>query len=352
MPERVKDGAPAAAPAGPGEGAFFRDALGLPLDEFLSNIWGQRAYGPHACAPGLQAAGVAVMADIDYLLSQARFQGVHAQPIRNGAALPDRRTTDAGASADAAYVYGQFAKGVSFRFIDAQRYLPRVADFVAEFAAALAERVNANIYLSPANSEGLDVHYDSHDVFVLQCVGSKRWRLYVDDYADARERPTGPAFRFDPAHHSPGRVDRDVELTPGDILYLPRGILHEVAPPSGDSLHVTFGVHLLTVADLAHRALRLAVEEVEGLRRTVAHASRMDEQLATDLAAALTSHRLAKVLEAYRRECRQRPRAPAEHYFAAHRSPVDGVARLGAAIAERVRNGELSSVPIEPKRKA
>ena len=243
----------------------------------------------------------------------------------------------------------------SIRFLNAHRFLPRVAGFVAEFSTALAEYVDANIYLSPANGEGLVVHYDSHDIFVLQCVGSKRWRLYVDDYADARERPTGAVADFDRQRHRAGRVEREVELTPGDILYLPRGIMHEVTPPSGHSLHVTFGIHLLTVADLAHRALRLAAEEMEGLRAPVGHATHLqapaDELLAADLAAALSSRRLARALEAYRRECRAPTAwAPAEHWFGAHRHPVDGFARLGAAIAERVRNRELKAVPLEPKR--
>lgn len=170
----------------------FRDALGLPLDEFLSNVWGQRVYGPHACAHRPQAADVAVMADIDYMLGHAQFRGAYAQPLRGGKSDSDKRTTTAGTGADAAYIYGQFAKGFSIRFLNAHRFLPRVAGFVAELSTALAEYVDANIYLSPANGEGLVVHYDSHDIFVLQCVGSKRWRLYVDDYADAANGRPAP----------------------------------------------------------------------------------------------------------------------------------------------------------------
>lgn len=131
--------------------------------------------------------------------------------------------------------------------------------------------------------------------------------------------------------------------------------MHEVTPPSGHSLHVTFGIHLLTVADLAHRALRLAAEEMEGLRAPVGHATHLqapaDELLAADLAAALSSRRLARALEAYRGECRAPTAwAPAEHWFGAHRHPVDGFARLGAAIAERVRNRVgLRTVAAQPR---
>ena len=336
---------------------FFRDALGVPVDEFLLNIFGRRAYGPHPSAARLQAADVAVMADIDYLMSHARFPGTDAQPIRDGRAQPERRTTDAGAGADPAYVYGQFAKGRSIRFLHVHQYLPRVAAFTAELATALGEATSANIYLTPAKGEGLDLHYDNHDVFVLQCVGSKRWRLYVDDYTNARERPTGSAYTFDPRRRSPRRrVDRDVDMTPGDVLYLPRGVMHEVAPPSSDSLHVTFGVRTLTVAGLLQRALRLATAEAEALRAPVPHAMRLhaavDDQLAAELAelAAASSRRhLVAALKKYRSEIRRKARsAPAQHWFGSHQSGTDGLARLSAALADRVRRQRASLASAVP----
>lgn len=358
MHGRTKDrdpspASPAAVPAADSPGSdqpapateeFFQDAFGMPLEEFLSNIVGQRAYGPHATAARLQAADVAVMADIDYMLSQARFRGADAEPIRNSAARPPG-TTDAGSGADPAYLYGQFAKGTAIRFLNAHRYLPRVAGFAAELGAALAEAIGANIYLTPANGEGLDRHCDSHDTIVLQCVGSKRWRLHVDDYADASERPTGTAANFDDERQRPGRVEREMDLTPGDILYLPGGIMREVAPPSGDSLHVAFAIHTLTVAELAHRALRLATAEMEGLGAPVALAMRLqakvDDHFAAELATALSSRHLADALKEYRRMRRKTTlRVPAEHWFGSHRGTADGSPGLAVKIADRARSHE------------
>lgn len=339
---------------------FFRDALGVGIDEFLLNIAGQRAYGPHASAARLQAADVAVMADIDYMLSHARFHGTDAQPIRNGIGESDKRTGGPGGRADAAYIYGQFAKGRSFRFMAAHRYLPRVAGFAAQLAAALAEAVGANVYLTPADGEGLSVHFDSHDVFVLQCVGGKRWRLYADDYAQRGRRPTGKASAFNPKLHRPGPIDRDVDMAPGDILYLPRGVIHEVGPPNSESLHVTFAVHTLTVAELAHRALRLATAEADGLLAPVPHALRVqaavdDEhagELAAEVAAALSGRQLAAALEQYRSERRRQTRLPpAEHWFGSHGSDADGAAQLAVGLAQRVRSlGEQPrATAIKPK---
>lgn len=318
---------------------FFRDALGVSIDEFLQNISGQRAYGPHPSAPRLQAAGLVAMADIDYMLNSPRFRGPRVEPIRGGGGIATRRTTRAGERADAAYIYRQFATGASLRFFSVQRFLPGLSRFAAELAAALAQPVRATIYLAPANGGGLGRHFDDIDVFVLQCLGSKRWRLYVDDYANGRERPTGVAYAFDPKRHRPGPVDRDVQMTPGDILYLPRGVIHEVSPPKGDSLHVTFSVRTLTVAELLHRAVDLASAEVEGLQASVPMPLRrcaaVDDQFAAELAAkvapALSSRHLAAALEGYRREGRQKASlAAAEHWFGSHQR----AAPLGSALAE------------------
>src|SRR5512138_440493 len=38
--------------------------------------------------------------------------------------------------------------------------------------------VQANIYLTPPGAQGFRVHYDTHDVLVLQVAGEKRWRIF------------------------------------------------------------------------------------------------------------------------------------------------------------------------------
>ena len=35
-----------------------------------------------------------------------------------------------------------------------------------------------NAYLSPPSARGLELHFDFHDVFVLQLDGAKRWRVW------------------------------------------------------------------------------------------------------------------------------------------------------------------------------
>ena len=142
-------------------------------------------------------------------------------------------------------------------------WLP-LARFCRELEALLGHPVQANAYLTPRRSQGLPVHHDTHDVFVLQVSGSKRWLVYEP----ALELPLKHQ-RYRPEHGAPGEPILDLDLRPGDTLYLPRGWLHEALTSADDSLHLTIGVNLHTWVD----ALRAALARCEGevaFRRSVA----------------------------------------------------------------------------------
>ena len=53
-----------------------------------------------------------------------------------------------------------------------------LAAYSRELEARLGHPVQANAYLTPRRSQGLPVHHDTHDVFVLQVAGTKRWLVY------------------------------------------------------------------------------------------------------------------------------------------------------------------------------
>lgn len=123
-----------------------------------------------------------------------------------------------------------------------------LADPVGDLAAALEhdlrEKVQVNLYAGWGVTHGFDVHWDDHDVFVLQLSGRKRWRVY------------GPTRPF-PLHRDlelPPRPDtepvEDLMLEDGDVLYVPRGHWHDVAAVGTASLHLTFGFNPATGIDL------------------------------------------------------------------------------------------------------
>lgn len=119
-----------------------------------------------------------------------------------------------------------------------------LAAYCRELEARLGHPAQANAYLTPRRSQGLPVHHDTHDVFVLQIAGTKRWLVY-EPVLDLPLRDQ----RYGPELGAPGDVVLDVVLGPGDTLYLPRGWLHEALTSDEDSLHLTIGVNVVTWLD-------------------------------------------------------------------------------------------------------
>ncbi|KAL6189273.1 hypothetical protein ACLB2K_040662 [Fragaria x ananassa] len=112
-------------------------------------------------------------------------------------------------------------RGMEFRF-----------GSVAAIAEGLASifgqpSVGANLYLTPPNSQGLACHYDDHCVFVCQLVGCKIWRVSSQSNVQL-PRLYDPLDRLygSEVHNSMDNCKQYL-LREGDILYIPRGVLHE-----------------------------------------------------------------------------------------------------------------------------
>lgn len=112
----------------------------------------------------------------------------------------------------------------------------------------------ANLYLSPKESKGLIAHFDTHDVFVLQIEGSKRWYLYPPT------QPTPLLGSFQPifSENTLGEPLQSVCLEAGDLLYIPRGYIHHAATEQSSSLHLTLGIYPAQWFDLIMSAVTLA----------------------------------------------------------------------------------------------
>jgi ribosomal protein L16 Arg81 hydroxylase len=136
-----------------------------------------------------------------------------------------------------------------------------VAALCEELEADLHHPVGANMYLTPAHSQGFAPHVDTHDVFVLQLHGSKEWHI---------GKATGelPLAYAPPEPTSLVDYERTV-LQPGDTLYLPRGVPHEAITSTSSSLHLTVGVHVHRWIDLLQETLGALATERTSLRKAL-----------------------------------------------------------------------------------
>ena len=132
---------------------------------------------------------------------------------------------------------------------------PHLAKLSNNLALALDHPVQVNAYLSPPAAHGLDLHYDLHDVFVVQLEGAKRWRVW-DPLERTRDPVRGAPKPAPLSFDELGEPRLDLTLRTGDCLYLPRGHPHAAETVDAGSAHLTIGI----LAVVWQRALRAALE--------------------------------------------------------------------------------------------
>eukprot|EP00928_Gymnodinium_smaydae_P037532 TRINITY_DN26032_c0_g1_i1.p1 TRINITY_DN26032_c0_g1~~TRINITY_DN26032_c0_g1_i1.p1 ORF type:complete len:581 (-),score=136.81 TRINITY_DN26032_c0_g1_i1:82-1764(-) len=118
----------------------------------------------------------------------------------------------------------------------------------AELCLRLRDRllhVYINSYVTPPASQAVPPHADDRDVFVLQLCGSKSWRVYGNPpvafpYSDEQVGKNGLSIPEELLRSDP---IIDCVLQPGDVLYMPRGFVHEARCPGAESSwHATLAV--------------------------------------------------------------------------------------------------------------
>lgn len=183
---------------------------------------------------------------------------------------PDKWTTESSAESpigdvDLDRLWAQIRMGRSVRILSAQKSMPKLQHFCAAISRDLQFPVNANVYITPPSSTALDVHYDTHDVLVLQVSGAKRWRLY--DMPIVRPGASQP---FDRQAYEMVEPTRTFELSPGDLLYIPRGLVHQAESFDTTSVHVSVGLHYKVAHDLI-AALAVKLQSEESFRQALPH---------------------------------------------------------------------------------
>ena len=239
-------------------------------DEFAGELFGR---APRLW-PGIDPAGYADLLsidDVDALVTGAGLRFPAVKVVRGGRKIAPGGYTRSGVVGgvglddlvDAEAVRAAFAEGSTIVLASLHRYRPALARFCEALEQALSHPVQVNAYVTPADARGLDLHWDTHDVFVLQCFGEKHWRVY------------GEGCRAPLRHqHRSGSLEPQGEplieatLRPGDCLYVPRGFVHGAETRDAASAHLTVGILTVSWVDVL-RGLLGAMEERAELREAL-----------------------------------------------------------------------------------
>ena len=228
-------------------------------DQFFSDYWEAKPLS----ISGRQADYYATLlsgSDIDYILSTSFLLDRSQVELLGTIDNPELLGKDYVSAA-----YQAYRQGASFRIRGINRHWKALWLLCRHIEEVFAFPVGANLYCTPKNSHGLDRHYDRHDTVILQIAGSKHWALYsspeklplehvpllgFEKLGDATQYRGAPVVGDVVAQTAGEEPIDEFVMEPGDLLYLPRGFVHEARTSEDISVHVTIGIHALTWLDL------------------------------------------------------------------------------------------------------
>lgn len=177
--------------------------------------------------------------DVNTVLTTQRLESPRLILVRGGKTIPDDRylhSSGANKRIDAGALSALLAQGATMVLSFIDEMLPRIGAAADDVAAALMARTNVNLYAGWRADNGFDIHWDHHDVIILQVAGRKHWRVH----RPTRDHPVRGDVCDPPADDD--QPVFDAVLEDGGILYLPRGWWHVATPVEEPSLHLTIAV--------------------------------------------------------------------------------------------------------------
>lgn len=233
----------------------------LNLKEFFSKYWEMGAYLVKRKGSNYYSKLMSFEA-IDQMLINNHVEftkNIDITSYKNGV----RETLNPVGRAMPPVVWDHYGQGCSVRLLNPHTFLPELFKLNTTLQEYFHCLVGANAYLTPPNSQGFAPHYDDIEAFVLQIEGRKRWRLYKPR-TQAEQLPRFSSKNF--TQQEIGQPIFDEVLEPGDLLYFPRGTIHQATTAPGyHSLHITLSVYQKqSYADLFERMMPLVLQRAIG----------------------------------------------------------------------------------------
>ena len=139
----------------------------------------------------------------------------------------------------------------------------RLVNMTTVWNAHTMKMVTCNAYYSRCQRPAFKSHFDTMEVFAVHIEGEKTWHLYEGHFEQPIEADGYRYSSFDEAYHAKAKGARtqEITMTPGDILYIPRGQYHDALAASDSCLHLSFGTTRPTGLDFLRTVTRAATAD-------------------------------------------------------------------------------------------
>jgi len=220
-------------------------------ETFFREYWNRRSLlvrGDARKFPGLFA-----WSEINRIAKEHRLQPPQIRLAHEGKSTDDllflkTRVTPRGTtiySIDIPVLYRLLKEGASLVLDAVDEMSPTVSTFCESLGRDFACQFSVNAYAVWGSTPGFGVHWDDHDLFVVQVSGRKHWRLFgatrpypLDRDVEPNPFPDTSSFEW------------EAVVEPGDVIYIPRGHWHGATGVNDPSLHLTCGMNNPTGVEL------------------------------------------------------------------------------------------------------
>lgn len=248
---------------GDGELGFGELIAPLTPETFFAEYWEQKPLVTRG-RPGDVFAPLFSLRDVDRVICYHKPGPGRLDLVTEGGFVRDNFLGPDGA-ANINLVYESYLKGSTVILGGLEETWEPLALFCRRLDGQLSHPASAAVYLTPPRHRGIQPHFDTQENFILQVEGTKHWKVYPPQ----RELPPVEGSYLPVAREKLPAPLCETELHPGDVLYIPRGFVHEARATDSASLHITVDLHVRTWHDLLSDMLAALASREPRLRQSL-----------------------------------------------------------------------------------
>jgi hypothetical protein len=136
---------------------------------------------------------------------------------------------------DATRVAALIHDGFSLKIEGLDQIHPTVRAATDDVHRFISAPTSCNVIVSGAHGNAFTPHFDEVDIFVVQCEGTKSWKVHGVGEPFPME-----IYQDSDVARCPSHIVFEDLLRPGDILHVPRGWWHTVCSAGEPTLHLAF----------------------------------------------------------------------------------------------------------------